>query len=133
MKGIVILLLTLAISVNCYAATVPTKVSGNSVTFSTVGTIVTFNSIAKRVRIINESTLYDVYVDPICKDANGKTGYFTRNSAVIKVGAYGSVTPNTIEFDLSTKNLAFISDEGIAGARKHYVVDYVVFGDVNDL
>lgn len=102
-----------------FAVTVDTKISGNVVSFSSIGfstnsvttpNIVTFNTFTRHIRITNLSSTYDCWVDLLCKDSTGKTGYMTSNSSTVFVaanGGNGNASPSVVEFDFATKNLGF--------------------------
>jgi len=131
MKRILISALALCLIVGIANATVKdTKVSASTVSFSTVGTVVSFNSVTNYIRMWNASTTQDCYADIRCRDSNGMRGYLTRNageSATIFLPKAGSVTSNVVELNFSTQNLGFISDVGTGN------INYVVTGDQGDL
>lgn len=111
-----------------FAATVATRVSGNNVLIPREGKVVTFDSVTSHLVMWTESTQDDVYVDIKCvSSADNRTGYFSTDSCVILLPARGSVTPNVIELDFSTKNLAFVCEGD--GRR----VNYIVTGVLNTL
>lgn len=133
-KKILVLVLVLLLASPAFATMVATRVSGSTVTFSTVisggNNVVTFNSVTKHIRMVNLSTTKDCYADLRCVDANGNTGYFSRLSATVLLPAIGKASPNTVEFDFATKNLGFASDATGSLADK---IDYVVTGETGDL
>ena len=132
-KKILVLLMVFALASPAYGATVPSHVSGGTVTYSTVThlfvktrNMVSFNSATKWIKLINHSTTTDCYVDLDCRDANGKPGYLDRDSATVLVPAAGKQSPNTVEFNYSTRNLGFLSDTGNATGDK---ITFIVTGD----
>ncbi len=145
MRKIFLALVILGImATQVFATTVDTKVSGDTVFFRTISwtnedpynfgvtpAIVTFNSVTKHIRITNLSQYFDCYVDLRCIDSNGKRGHITSASSCVLVGAKGSTTPNTVEFDFATHNLGFIGSTGGAH-RFDQQVHYVVTGEQGD-
>lgn len=136
MKILSVILVFLLVSLNAYGAVVPTKVSGNTVTYSTVSqatfTTVTFDSVTKHIIMWNESHHADCYVDLYCTDADGKTGFIRKTNAVVKLPQVGEITPNVIAFDFATRNLGFICEED-SGLPNTQRVTYIVTGELGDL
>jgi len=136
MKKLLLILLFVLLAFPAYAVVVPTRVSGGTVTYSTIdhGTpqVVTFNSITKHIIMWNESVHADCYVDLKCRDAGGKTGLITPENAIVKLPAAGTVTPNVIEIDFATWNLGFVSrvDSALPVSQ---IVTYIVTGERGDL
>ena len=132
---VIALALCLMVSIG-YATTRDTKVSGSTVSFSSVNltvnrpaNTVTFNSVTNKIILTNLSVVADCYVDII-----GKLG--SRNSATVLVPALGRATPNTVTLDFATRNLAFTadtSDTGTAPSTSNQQIRYIVTGDVGDL
>jgi len=130
MRIVVFVLIGLFAMMNAYGAEVPTRVSGATVTFDTVGTCVTFNSVTKRIFIRNESNIDDCYVDLIGRDSAGKRGNISLSKAVVKAPSAGSTTPNWVIVDFATKNLVFIAPSVNGGGHAHYdSITYFVTGD----
>lgn len=144
-KMLALVMVVMLLASVCYGAVIATKVSGSTVSFSTIdaannryGSVVTFNSVTNHIRLVNLSTVADCYVDVECKDGDGKTGYLTKNSTTVFVPAIGKATPNTVEIDFSTRNLGFVgktidtsADGSVDGSNQKIV--YVATGDVGDL
>ena len=141
---LLVVLVLLLLTVPVHATMSPTRISGNTVSFSTVSggwlttpNVVTFNATTVRIRLTNLSTIADCYVDLRCVDSTGKSGYFTKNSATLLVPAIGRSTPNTVEIDFATRNLGFCSkvgnqysaDNSVAGSNNQIV--YTLIGDTN--
>lgn len=147
MRKIGLVLIGLLIFVNfVYATNEDTKISGNTVFFRAIEwsiptggnivtpTIVTFNSTTRFIRITNLSMYHDCYVDLRCIDGNGKRGHITSNSSVVLVGAKGSTTPNTVEFNFATRNLGFIGGGSvITTGNDNHKIHYVVTGEQEEL
>ena len=114
----------------CFGATVATKVTGNTISFSTSASAVTFNSVTNHIILRNESPAFDVYVDLKGVDSEGAQRDADRTTkpytATVKVPAASS-TPNYVELDFATKNLGFISEDGTGN------IVYIVTGEVGDL
>jgi len=125
--------LVLLLAVPAFGATVETKVSGSTVAFSSsLQTVVTFNSVTRKIIIFNESLDSDLYVDLVCVNGLGIKGEMTATSATVKVPY--STSPNSVAFDFSTRNLGFTTQSGVAGTNgAGGNVTYIVFGDQGDL
>lgn len=129
-KVLVFLIISLFVSQAAYSATVGTRVSANTITFSTSAAAVTFNSVTNKVILRNDSPAFDVYVDVKGVDTNGKqrdanatTHPYT--AAILIPSA--STTPNIVILDIATRNLGFISNDGSGS------ITYIVTGEVGDL
>jgi len=118
------------ISGSAFAVSFDTRASGSTVTFHTVANVVTFNSVTNYIYAYNNSTTKDCWMDLRCKDANGKRGYTTLESAVVRLPHKGSQTPNSVAFYFSTHNLGFITDKT---ANITDTVTYAVTGDHQNL
>lgn len=114
MRLFLTVLISLLFTANVFAANVPTHVSGDTVSFNSVrAVVVTFNTATSNVWIWNESFTHDLFVDFICRDDTGKRGYATTNTVkLIKAPKVMELTPNTIELDISVRNLGFLSNTG---------------------
>jgi len=133
MKRIIVLLIVLLIAPLAYGATVPTNISGNTVTLDNeVETnIVTFNSTTSHIYLANLSTTQDVYADVKCiNSVDRKSGFATTDTCVVLLAPAGSVTPSLVEMDISTKNLCFTTE---ANESEKIQVTYWVTGDYRDL
>lgn len=128
MRKVLFLCVFLTLCIPLYATEVPTKVSGQTVTFFTVANMITFDSVTKHIFMQNESKVNDVFVDLICRDSDGKRGFMSKGTTTIKLWADGSQTPNSVELDFATINIGFISDVGNSNDK----VTYWVTGDVGD-
>ena len=140
---LLVVLVLLLLTVPVHATMSPTRISGNTVSFSTVSggwlttpNVVTFNATTVRIRLTNLSIVADCYVDLRCVDSTGKSGYFTKNSATLLVPAVGRSTPNTVEIDFATRNLGFMgntnqtsSNNGVSGSNQ--AICYTLIGDTN--
>ena len=131
MKRIILVFaLSMFLISDCFGAEVATKISGNTVTFSTTASAVTFNSVTNRIVLRNESPAFDCYVDIKGVDSNGaqRDANVTNKpyTALVKVSAASS-TPNYVELDFATKNLGFISADGSGN------ITYIVTGEAGDL
>jgi len=107
-KVICIVALSLMLSIPAMAS--DPYITGDTVYFGTNPYYRTFNSVINYIRFINSSTTRDCKVDLICRDSNEKTGYTTLTKAFVIVPACGNVSPNTIEINITTRNIAFISN-----------------------
>ena len=137
--GLVLVLVLIASS--SYATMAATRISGNTVSFSTVGygdpttpNVVTFNTTTRKVRLTNLSTIADCWVDMRCVDSNGTPGAMTKNSCTLLVPAVGRATPNTVEIDFATRNLGFrgdtnqtSADGSVSGSNQQ--IHYDLIGD----
>jgi hypothetical protein len=144
-KCLVAFLVLMLIASVSYATMVSTKVTGSTVSFSTIsatvnrfGTVVTFNSVTNKIYLTNLSTVADCYVDLRCTDGNGGKGYLTKDSATVLVPAVGRASPNTVVIDFATSNLGFYgktmdvsSNGGVNGSNQQ--IYYVATGEVKDL
>lgn len=146
MRKLILALVLIGLMItNSYATIQDMRVSGGTVSFSTVdatvgryGSIVTFNSITNKIYLTNLSTVDDCWVDLRCKTVTGNTGYLTKDSATVFLPAVGQATPNTIEINFATKNLGFVgsgidvtSNGGVSGSNR--IIRYFVTGDNEEL
>lgn len=131
MKNILIVMLFLFLGTGVApAATQDNKVSSSTITFTTTGAVVSFNSSTNFISMTNLSTTTDCYADIKCLDANGRRGYLSRNqneSATMLLPRAGGITPNTVSLYFTTSNLGFISSAGSGS------VSYIVTGDKDNL
>ena len=112
-KAMLVLAVIITLAVPAYGVNVDNRVSGNTVSYNTINLevnrdpqMVTFNSVTKHIRLINLSSTFDCYADIRCMDSNGKRGYATEGSCNVLLPAIGRATPNTVEFEFATHNLA---------------------------
>lgn len=110
-----------------------TRVSGDTIIFqgdkSNGIYVVTFNSVTTRVILYNDGPT-ELQADLRCyNSADGRTGYATSGSCVVYLPAFGTITPNTVDVNFATKNLAFEMETGKAWGK----IRYVVLGDNGDL
>jgi hypothetical protein len=143
-KLALVLVLVLLIASTSYGAVVATRISGNTISFSTVTNswlttpnVVTLNTITNKIRLTNLSTVADCYVDLRCVDNTGKSGYFTKESATLLVPAMGKASDNTVEIDFATKNIGFrsntnqvSSNNAVSGSNNQ--LHYTLIGDWGD-
>lgn len=132
---------------SAFGAMADTRITGNTVSFSTVvrftpicsstPNVVTFNTMINWIRFTNLSTVEDCYVDLRCVDSNGKTGYFTRDSATLLIPAVGRNSPNTVEVRFNTRNIGFASDRSDYSSNgnvsgSNHKIHYVATSDYGD-
>jgi hypothetical protein len=106
-----------------YASDVPGWVTGGSVTFTTGGVVVTFNSVTRQVIMWNSSTTVDCYADFVCRDANYKSGFVSSNTAVVLIPAAGKISPNSVSLTVATDNIGFKCNSGSG------TVNFIATGD----
>ena len=132
--SIVIAVLLLSSYALAVSPGINTRQSGNTVTFSTVARIVTFNSVTNYIKMWNNSKVRDCYVDLRCVDAAGHRGYASIDSAVIRLPALGQTTPNTVvEVNFGSSNLGFVATSVGGATGNNDTVTYFVLGDQNGL
>jgi len=128
-----LVLVFVLISSSAHATLKDTRVSGNAVSFSTVGfasapNIVTFNSVTNHIIIKNFSYASTLLVDLRCVDKNGTRGYMTATSPQLAIAS-----SSTVQLDFATKNLGFagtvdqVGNGSVAGSNQ--IVAYTVTGD----
>lgn len=135
-KILSIVLVLLMLASNAYAVVVPTRVSGNRVTFSTISSltpsVVTFNSVTKHIIMWNDSPHVDALVDLRCWDsATSKTGLISVTNATVRLPKCDFTTPNFVTLDFATRNLGFICEADGSSPTTQYV-NYIVTGERGD-
>jgi hypothetical protein len=142
LKRLVVLFMVLCLVPSmAYATMVDTRVSANTTTFNTVNftvnrgaNIVSFNTTTNFISMMNLSKSVDCYADIRCVDANGIPGHAAENTLNVLLPAIGSATPNVVNLNFATRNIAFGADASygttaIAGQGNNLKVYYVVTGD----
>lgn len=104
-------------------------ISGDTVEFGTDPYYITFNSVTNWIRITNYSDTRNCQVDLICRDSNNDTGYTNLTNAfiIVPMSDADSNSPNTVEFKVSTRNMAFITNANASGSNEK--IGFIVTGD----
>ena len=118
----------ITIIANCFGASDP-YITGDTVAFGIDPDYITFNSVTNWVRLTNYSDTRDCQVDLTCRDAIDGTGYTDLTKAFITIprSDADSNSPSTVEFKVSTKNIAFIATTDASGGSE--VIEYMATSD----
>ncbi len=123
-KIIFLLALVLFVSTNAQAALFDDKVSSGTVEFSSTPLVVTFNSVANHVLIINESTASTVWVtlSGLGFGVSRGTSYTLPNTQTSTSGnAIKLVPSSSISLDYNTDMIGFISEDASTQAGNSVV------------
>jgi hypothetical protein len=109
-----------------FATMSDTRVSGNVIIFqgdtSNGIYVVTFNSVNNRVILYNDGpTILEVDLRCI-SPVDGTFGYASSASCVVYLPPFGVITPNTVDLNFATSNLAFEMERGKAWGKIRYTV-----------
>ncbi|MBU2072708.1 MAG: hypothetical protein KKA68_20945 [Gammaproteobacteria bacterium] len=119
MRILFVLMFVLSLVATSFAATVPTYITGNTVSYCTVARLIDFDAPTEHIYFLNNSDRADCKIDLVCwyYDGNGSayaTGMTVTNTT-ITLAPCGVITPNVVELDFSTKKIGFQGDMDTEG------------------
>lgn len=123
-KKMIILICLLLMPQVCFAESIPDTVSSNTVSYSTVATVATFNTVVDSILIINETTTNSVYIQlsGLGWDIDGATYTMPNTATGLRVQGSGFLS-----LDIKTKMIGWVADAGSG------TLTYMAIGQDKDL